>query len=235
MALWILRRVAAELGLDLELLVDDPTTSKRGLGSVVSLAVIAALLVGAGVFGYRVVWPDAHPKRFAEVVPGKLYRSGEPSPAAMEAMVKKHGIRTIIDLGVAPEGDVRDRRMQLATQALGVTRFKFDLIGDSTGNPYEYVAALRLASDPARQPVLVHCATGSQRTSCAIGLFRAAFEGVSVDDAIAEANRFDAKPKVDETMRSIASPVLKALREGGWIEGHAVPSVEPTKPIAARP
>lgn len=219
-----------------ELFVDDEATPKRGgFGSVVSLAAIAALVVGVGVFGYRVVWPDLHPKRFAEVVPGTVYRSAEPSPAALEAMAKKHGIRTIIDLGVAPEGDVRDRRLQLSTQALGITRFKFDLIGDSTGNPNEYVAALRIASDPARQPVLVHCATGSQRTSCAIGLFRAAFEGVSVDEAIAEAKRFDAKPKVDETMRSIASPVLKALREGGWIEGHAVPNVEPTTPIAARP
>jgi len=216
--------------------VEDATSSKRnGFGSVVSLLVVAAIASGAAVFVYRVVWPDVHPKRFAEVVPGKLYRSGEPSPAALEAMVKEHGIRTIIDLGVASEGDVRDRRLQLSTQALGITRFKFDLIGDSTGNPNEYVAALRLASDPARQPVLVHCATGSQRTSCAIGLFRAAFEGVSVDEAIAEAKRFDAKPKVDETMRSIASPVLTALRDGGWIEGHAAPSVEPTKPIAARP
>lgn len=229
-------RVAAELWRDLELFVDDATASKRGgLGSVVSLAVIAVLLVGTGVFGYRVVWPDVHPKRFSEVVPGKVYRSAEPSPAALAAMVRDHGIRTIIDLGVAPEGEIRDRRLQLTSQALGITRFKFDLVGDSTGNPNEYVAALRLASDPARQPVLIHCATGSQRTSCAIGLFRAAFEGVSVDDAIAEAKRFDAKPKVDETMRSIAAPVLRAVREGGWIEGHAVPRVEATKPIAARP
>lgn len=201
---------------------------------MVSLLVVVAFVVGAVVFGYRVVWPDVHPKRFAEVVPGKLYRSGEPSPAALEAIVREHGVRTIIDLGVAPEGEIRERRLQLSAQALGITRFKFDLIGDSTGNPNEYVAALRIASDPARQPVLVHCATGSQRTSCAIGLFRAAFEGVSVDEAIAEANRFDAKPKVGETMRSIAGPVLRAVREGGWIEGHAVPSMEPTKPIAAR-
>lgn len=216
--------------------MDDATAAKRGgLGSAVSLALFAALVVGVGVFGYRVVWPDIHPKRFAEVVPGKVYRSAEPSPAALESMVKDRGIRTIIDLGVAPDGEIRDRRLQLSAQALGITRFKFELIGDSTGNPNEYVAALRIASDPARQPVLVHCATGSQRTSCAIGLFRAAFEGVSVDEAIAEAKRFDAKPKVDETMRSIAGPVLGALREGGWIEGHPVPSVEPTKPIAARP
>lgn len=208
---------------------------RDGFGSVVSLVVVVGLAIGASIFGYRVVWPDVHAKRFAEVVPGKLYRSGEPSPAALEAMVREHGVRTIIDLGVAPEGEIRERRLQLSAQALGIMRFKFDLIGDSTGNPNEYVAALRIASDPARQPVLVHCATGSQRTSCAIGLFRAAFEGVSVDEAIAEANRFDAKPKVDETMRSIAGPVLRAVREGGWIEGHAVPSVEPTKPIAARP
>jgi protein tyrosine phosphatase (PTP) superfamily phosphohydrolase (DUF442 family) len=208
---------------------------RDGFGSVVSLVVIAALAIGVGVFGYRVVWPDVHPRRFAQVVSGKVYRSGEPSPAALEARVREHGVRTIIDLGVAPEGEIRERRLQLSAQALGITRFKFDLIGDSTGNPNVYVAALRIASDPTRQPVLVHCATGSQRTSCAIGLFRAAFEGVSVDDAIAEANRFDAKPKVDETMRSIAGPVLRAVREGGWIEGHAVPSVEPTKPIAARP
>lgn len=200
-----------------------------------SATVIIALALGLGVFVYKAVKPDIWPKRYAEVVPGKVYRSAELSPAAMEEIARKTGLKTIIDLGIAPDGDPRDRRQQLTAQALGVRRYKFQLVGDSTGNPNEYLAALRLALDPANQPVLIHCATGAQRTSCAVALFRMASEGYTVDRALAEAREFDAKPKVEEVTRSIAPKVLRALHDGGAIPGEPPVEVVPASPVAARP
>lgn len=199
------------------------------------MALIAALAVGLSLFAYKAIKPDIWPKRFAEVVPGKVYRSAELSPAAMEEIAGKTGLKTIIDLGVAPEGDPRDRRQQLSAQALRLHRYKFNLVGDSTGNPNEYLAALRIALDPANQPVLIHCATGAQRTSCAIALFRMASEGYTVDRALEEARGFDAKSKVDEVTRAIAPKVLQALHDGGSIPGEPPVSADLAAPIAARP
>lgn len=207
----------------------------KGFGSLLSAALAVALVVGLAIFSYKAIKPDFWPKRFAEVVPGKVYRSSELSPAAMEHLAHQSGLKTIIDLGVAPDGDPRDRRQQLTAQALGIQRYKFNLLGDSTGNPNEYLAALRLALNPANQPVLIHCATGAQRTSCAIALFRMAAQGYTVDQALAESEQFDAKTKVSEVTRAIAPKVLQALKDGGPIPGEPVILVVPAAPVAARP
>lgn len=196
--------------------------------------VFAAFCLLLVLFFWKAVRPDLAPKRLAEVIPGKVYRSGELSPQALANLAKTANLKTIIDLGIAPDGDPRDRRQQLAAQALNITRYKFNLVGDSTGNPNEYLAALRLALDPANQPVLIHCATGSQRTSCAIALLRMA-AGTSTDQALTEAHTFDAKPKVDEVLRSVAPSILDALKNGTQVSGHQTVTPKPVEPIAARP
>ena len=50
-----------------------------------------SLLVDHAVF--RVLWDN-----FAEVVPGKLYRSNHPTPARLAAAARKLGLRTLINL-----------------------------------------------------------------------------------------------------------------------------------------
>jgi protein tyrosine phosphatase (PTP) superfamily phosphohydrolase (DUF442 family) len=199
-------------------------------GSLPALILLLALCVGAAFFVDRAVLPDLFPRRLAEVVPGKIYRGSELTPAALESLTRRSRLRSIIDLGIAPDGSPRDLRQQSAAAALGLTRYKFHLIGDSTGNPNEYVAALRIALRPENQPVLIHCATGSQRTSCAIALLRMASENAPIEEALAEATRFDARTKVDEVVRSIAPQVLAALRRGDWIPGFPIPDVRPTGP-----
>lgn len=206
-----------------------------GFGSLPRALLLIAGAVGLAIFAYKGVKPDLWPKRLAEVVPGKVYRSSELSPKAMEDLVRGAHVKTIIDLGVAPDGDPRDRRQQLAAQALGLKRYKFNLIGDATGNPNEYVAALQIALNPDNQPVLIHCATGSQRTSCAIALLRMASEKMPLDQAIAEAEQFDAKPKVGEVLRQISPRVLQAVGSQALIPGEPAVVVAPASPVAAKP
>ncbi|MBL8887400.1 MAG: tyrosine-protein phosphatase [Phycisphaerales bacterium] len=215
--------------------MSKPPTKPAGFGSLLSAALAAALIIGLAVFSYKAIKPDLWPKRLAEVLPGKVYRSSELSPAAMEHLARQTGLKTIIDLGIAPDGDPRDRRQQLTAQALGIQRYKFNLVGDASGNPNEYLAALRLALNPENQPVLIHCATGAQRTSCAIALLRMAAQGYTVDQALAESAEFDAKNKVSEVTRAIAPKVLEALKSGGTIPGEPSVIVSPAPPIAARP
>ena len=159
-------------------------------------AVIIALV---GVFGawYVIegVMPNLFPKRFGVVVEGALYRSGELTPAATRKVVRERGIRTIVDLGAHEPGTIEERRAIEVAESLGVTRVRLDLEGDARGDPNDYVRALRIVADPDAGPVLVHCAAGSQRTGCAIGLFRMIEHGWTLEQVIDEARVYDHDPE----------------------------------------
>ena len=62
------------------------------------------------------------------------------------------------------------------------------------GNPNAYVEALRIITDPASQPVLVHCAAGAQRTSACIVLYRELVQGWPRERAMPEAYAHDHNP-----------------------------------------
>lgn len=198
--------------------------------------VAGVLLVGLSWAAFdQFIKPNVFPKRFGVVVEGKIYRSGRLTPAAMKSVQERYGIRTIVDLGAEidqpPENEERARR---TAAALGMTRYRLNLIGDATGNPNYYVQALRLMSDPANQPVLVHCGAGTQRTGCAVILYRDLFEGRPIEQSVEEAERFDYderdNPKMLEMARRWRDGVAQALQTGASVAGAAaVPSILPDR------
>lgn len=162
--------------------------SKRG--KIVSIVVLLVLLAGVVWYaddGHELFWP----KRWGVVQEGAIYRSGEPRPIATARPVKAHGIRTIIDLGAHTPGTEEEIAAQQKAEKLGITRYRFGLIGDATGDPNDYVAALKLINDPANQPVWVHCAAGSERTGMLIALQRVIVDGWDVDRAYDETHAYD--------------------------------------------
>lgn len=178
-----------------------------------------ALLVWFIVEG---VVPNVWPKNFGEVEPGRVYRSGELTPAALRNVVKDHGIRTIIDFGAHdkdPDGEVREQRV---AEALGVRRVVLPLIGDGRGDPNQYVEALRIMNDPESQPVLVHCAAGAQRTGCAIALYRGVVSGWDDERALTEAEEFRHDPRKNPHVRGMyftwRDEIERALHTGDRIE-----------------
>lgn len=187
-------------------------------------ALAVALIVTGGVLAYREwVRPNLFPKNFGVVTEGVLYRSGKLTPAATEKVVHAHGIRTIVDLGAFEPGTRGERLAQRTADALGVVRVRLDLEGDATGNPNYYAQALRIMTDPERQPVLVQCGAGSERTGCAIAMYRHLVEGVPMDDAYAETLRYKHNPRRNPRLREVfdawTEPVGRALREGGQVPG----------------
>jgi protein tyrosine/serine phosphatase len=212
----------------------DLTLPRRRRGHIA--AVILASVAGFGFASWGVydaaIKPHVSPKRFGVVEQGKIYRSGELTPAATRLVVEQHGIRTIIDLG-AHEPDTREERLaQRTADALNVTRISLDLEGDATGNPNNYVVALRVLNDPERWPILIHCAAGAQRTGCAVALFRMINEGWTFERALDEAKEFNHdprdNPKLTEMIEKYREPIEAALEAGGQIPG--IPAVpEPRK------
>lgn len=189
---------------------------KTGRGPILLLALAAIALAG---WVYRhAVHPDLFPKRFAVVEPGVLYRAGRLTPAAFERVVKAHGIRTIVDLGAWPEGSRDDRRAHDTARALGVERVRLDLRGDSRGDPNHYVRTLRMIRDPERRPVLVHCGAGTERTGCAVALFRQIEQGWDLERAYREADHAGHSPSRNPELRRMlerwSDPIADALRTG---------------------
>ena len=197
-----------------------PTPARNsGLGRLVVAVLAVVVLV---VVYQNLIHPNLFPKRFGVVVPGQVYRSGKLTPAALTKVVREHDIRTVVDLGawVGDEPErVRARHREAATaEALGVDLHVFQLVGDATGDPQQYVDALRIVTDPANQPVLVHCGAGTERTGCLVALYRMHTEGMSLDDAFAEADRAGhdpgRNPKLRQVLEADSARILEALETG---------------------
>lgn len=186
------------------------------------LVAAAALIVGLGAFLWtKAVAPNLFPKNFGVVDEGKVYRSGELTPAAFKLLRERHGIKTIIDLGTHEPGTADENREKRTAQLLGITRHVFNLEGDSTGNPNEYVEALRLMTDPANQPVLVHCGAGSERTGMAVVLYRHITQGTPIDEAYQECKDFSHNPKrnprLPQMLHEWGDKITEAYKSGAAI------------------
>lgn len=206
----------------------------------IALLIIAALIaIGARVYAVN-IRPNLIPKRFGIVEDHKVYRSGQLTVAALDKVHNQYGIRTIIDLGSTIHSDpAGERRNQRAADALGIKRYVMNLYGDSTGNPNYYIQALRLASDPANQPVLVHCGAGTERTGLFALLYKAEHLGVPMEDGFKEAQAYGHNPgrtpQVRRMMDTYARAILDHYERGGQINDGQVkplPDPIPNPPLA---
>ncbi len=218
---------------------DHAPPRRTGRLAIVLVALVAAVAGGAWLYRYA-VRDNLFPKNFGVVEQGKVYRSGKLTPAAFRTIHAEHGIRTIIDLGAWGAGSDGDRREQRTAEALGIERYRFELVGDGTGNPNHYVHTLRLLTDPAKQPVLVHCGAGAERTGIAVMLYRSVTVGTPIEQAYEEAKRYghdpERNPRLREVLDRYAQPILDAYRAGTQIAvpGEVEPVPDPV-PVALGP
>ncbi len=111
---------------------------------------------------------------FAAVVPGRLYRSNHPTPARLAALVRRYGIRTVINLrGERPyrgRQSGSNRLTEAAAARLGLTHIYAPF--ESRGAPHRD-RILRLAGifRTMDEPALIHCKSGADRAGLAAGLF----------------------------------------------------------------
>lgn len=123
--------------------------------------------------------------RFSRVAAG-VFRSGQPSREGL-AFAAGLGVRTVLNLryfverGEGSEEGV-SRRLGMDWLHVPMKGFKLPSYG-------EVDRALAILADPARQPVLVHCAHGKDRTGAVVAGYRVVHEGMTVGEAAAEARR----------------------------------------------
>jgi protein tyrosine/serine phosphatase len=122
---------------------------------------------------------------------------------------RERDIRTIIALNGRDEAVAAEHER---ARELGVDHLVFSMSGDGRGDPAEYARVVEIMADPARQPVLVHCAAGAQRTSVAVILYRHLIEGMPIAEAYPESFEYKHRPGQWELPAFLAD-TLPAIEE----------------------
>ncbi len=135
-----------------------------------------SLFVDHAVF--RTVWTN-----FAEVIPGKLYRSNHPTPARLAAFARRHHLRTLINLR-GPRFCGSDALSRETAARLGLDHVYMAF--ESRGAPHrDRILGFAALWREIRFPALMHCKSGADRAGLAAGL-AILFEGAAASDAQAQ-------------------------------------------------
>jgi protein tyrosine phosphatase (PTP) superfamily phosphohydrolase (DUF442 family) len=131
----------------------------------------------------RLVWDH-----FDVVKPGILYRSGQLNPDQLRSAVRdpRYGFRTVISFQIPGQGVEGERDL---CRRLGIDFMNLPMPGDGFGREDQFREVLAACDDPARRPVLIHCARGTCRTGAATALYRFERDGWTIEDVAAEMER----------------------------------------------
>ena len=107
---------------------------------------------------------------FHSVVPDQCYRSAQPTAASLESAQRAYGIRTIINLrGENEDNDWYQEELQAAR------RLHIDLLDAGLYSkeqvPDEDFRVFVQAMKDAKEPILIHCANGNDRSSFASAVY----------------------------------------------------------------
>jgi protein tyrosine/serine phosphatase len=192
--------------------------------------IVALVLVGVG---FIIAWNNGlrtylRPKKWGVVEPGRLYRSGQISQRLIRPTLTKNHIGLIIDMSIEDTPDTRAERE--AVKQLNIQRVALPLRGNGVGNPDYYVTALSMIIEAERKqcPVLVHCQAGTERTGGVIAAYRILVDGMSEEQAFAEARSYGHNDRENPHLVPFIEEHLKewktALAERHLIGGEATSS-----------
>ena len=106
-----------------------------------------------------------------------LYRGAQPTAEGIKKL-KEMGIKTVVNL----------RAFHSDSDEIGNTGMGYEHIDMEAWHPKqeELIRFLKIATDPEKTPVFVHCRHGSDRTGTMCAVYRVAVCGWSKDEAIDE-------------------------------------------------
>jgi protein tyrosine/serine phosphatase len=118
-----------------------------------------------------------------------LYRGAQPTAEGF-AQLKKMGIKTIINL----------RSLHSDRSKLEGTGLQYVHITAEAWNPEEedVLKFLKIALNPAHQPVFVHCKCGADRTGMMVAIYRMLEQGWNLEKVFKEMDNFGRHPVFSE-------------------------------------
>lgn len=117
-------------------------------------------------------------------VDAHYYRGGQPEEGHYEAL-SRLGVRTVIDLRENGEGD----EARLVEHA-GMAFVRIPLTTNVAPTRAQVAQFLDIVTDPARQPVYVHCQGGKHRTGVMTAVYRMERDGWTAEQAFEEMQHY---------------------------------------------
>ena len=148
------------------------------------------LLFGCALSAFAASGPAERPSEWAAAVAGTsvgnlyriedgLFRGAQPSAAGFRELAAL-GVRNVLDLA-GGSGDVRfvsDGTVKLFHVPMSAWGLRDDLV----------LKALRIMTEPANRPLMIHCAHGADRTGAVVALYRVVVQGWTKEQAVREMN-----------------------------------------------
>jgi protein tyrosine phosphatase (PTP) superfamily phosphohydrolase (DUF442 family) len=151
--------------------------SNKGL---VIIGLVAAVIVMFVAEALRVFVGS----NFHVVVPGRCYRSAQPTTAFLENCQRGFGIRTIVNLRGENEDTAWYKEEMQAARHLGITVLDAGLCSKEQAPDDDFRIFIQAMKD-AKEPILIHCANGNDRS----GLASAVYLMMRTDTPIATARQ----------------------------------------------
>jgi|GEM_PF-826994 len=139
-----------------------------------------------------------------------LYRSGEPTRKGLDKLAEM-GVKTIIDLRSKGEMDFNE-----AQEAEKRGLEYINLVMSDKAPTEKQVETMLKTIDQAKEtgePVLVHCAHGSDRTGSMIGIYRVTRDDWNFDDTYKEMRKYYFGPKYHQLRDAVRSRVGTPVTE----------------------
>jgi hypothetical protein len=175
--------------------IDNESSSQFGPKRDSSYFAKVAGICGAGLIFYFVVVPTlkillfglySMNHNFHEVIPSELYRSSSMMSQDLAEIIDQYKIRTVFDLRTHESTkDKKGKLESLTVYTSGAKYVHFRMETLKKLSP-EQVNTLIELYNSAERPALIHCSSGSERTSVAVAIWLLSQTASSVDEAASQ-------------------------------------------------
>lgn len=136
-----------------------------------------------------------------------VWRSSQPNKESLSRM-KEHGLKSVINLR---SNEITHRWEKKLANKLELNYYHFPM--DARAKQYENILKkiLIIMHDPIKQPLLIHCLSGKDRTGLLVALYRLRYDLATLDEVHQEMLMYgyDEKkyPKIIETIKEWSQKV----------------------------
>ena len=149
------------------------------------------VLIGVAIAAAAVIFWYMRTYHFREIDPGKLYRDVLRNGTEFANACRKGHIRSIISLVSDEEyTSTRFAPAMAAARARQIRTLRVPIPLGGWPTTDDVQQFLRLATDPANQPAIVHCREGVRRTGMLASAYRISIMGMSKEQAKAAIETF---------------------------------------------
>jgi protein-tyrosine phosphatase len=155
------------------------------------------LLGGLAVLVCQQIWRHGQDyifaDRFAEVVPGRIYRGAWQKPWPMRRIVDRYKIKTVLALAHPSDHPLSVSERNLARE-MGFRWLHVPIVDERLTGDYQVInakleEAAAVLADPKNHPIYFHCHHGINRASMVQMAYRTKYCGWTLDHATDEISR----------------------------------------------